>query len=218
MKTNTQISRKRIIPNIIILGISAAVAIGILLFPNIKQELKPTDLSDYSSVSAICELATLKSFYHNVAVYEEEPGNAAKVVNVLLWPFYSKTGYKQFWIEYSGIVETGIDAGQIQINTPNSEGIVEVYVPDAKVLSVDADEESLSMPVTEEGLFAEISAKDQAEAYSAAQSSMRQEAENDQTMLLRAKNNAKLLLERYILNTGRDIGIDYSVKWIDKPR
>ena len=217
MTAETKTSSKNNHSNFIISVICAAVAIGIIYYPGKHQEAKQIDLSEYSSVSAICELATLKSFYHNVAVYEEEPGTGANIVNILLWPFYNKTGYKQFWIEYSGIVETGINAGEIQINSPNAEGIVEVYVPDAKVLSVDADEESLSIPVTEEGLFAEISGKDQAQAYSAAQSAMRQEAENDQSMLMRAKSNAKVLLERYIVNTGKEMGQDYSVKWIDSP-
>ena len=36
---------------------------------------------------------------------------------------------------------------------------------------------------------------------------MRQEAENDQLLLKRAKENAKLLLERYIIETGNEIGL-----------
>ena len=70
------------------------------------------DVSEYSAVSDICELATLRSYYHNVAVYEEKPSGAVKVVSdILTWPFNNllKTGYKQFWLEYSGIVEIGID-------------------------------------------------------------------------------------------------------------
>ena len=46
---------------------------------------------------------------------------------------------------------------------------------------------------------------------------MRQEAENDQDLLIRAKDNAKLILERYIINPGKEMGKEYSVKWLDKP-
>ena len=153
-------------------------------------------------------------------MYEKEPDSGNKFVNdVLLWPFggYTKIGYKQFWLEYSGIVETGIDASQIKINDPDSQGIVEVYVPDAEVFSVYADEASFTQPLSESGWFTTISGKEKTEAFATAQSAMRQEAENDQSLLRRSKENAKLLLERYIINTGKQMGAHYTVKWIDNP-
>ena len=208
------------ISSIIIGVVCAAIAVGILFIPNGKATSNRVDLSEYSSVSAICELATLKSYYHNVAMYEKKPGSGEKFVNdVLFWPFggLTKTGYKQYWMEYSGIVEAGIEAGQIQINSPNAQGVVEVYVPDAKVLNVDADESSFSDPVSEKGLFTTITTEEKAQAYAAAQSSMLQEAENDQSLLTRAKNNAKALLKQYIITTGKEMGANYTVKWISNP-
>ena len=178
------------------------------------------NLSEYSSVNTICELATLRSFYHNVAMYEKEPDGGNKFVNdVLLWPFggYTKIGYKQFWLEYSGIVETGIDASKIKINGPDANGLVEVYVPEAKVFSVYADEASLTEPLSENGWFTTISGKEKTEAFATAQAAMKQEAENDQSLLGRSRENAKLLLERYIVNTGKQMGANYTVKWIDNP-
>lgn len=204
----------------IIAGIICFIAVtGIILFPNINNESKRVNLAEYSTVNTICELATLKSFYHNVAMYEKEPDGGDKFVNdYLFWPFggYTKVGYKQFWLEYSGIVEIGIDASQIQITGPNAQGVVELFVPDAKVLSVYADEKSLSEPLSENGWFTTISGKEKTEAFSTAQSAMRQEAENDQALLRRAKENAKLLLERYIINTGKEMGLNLSVNWVEK--
>lgn len=217
MMENRDSSIKGMLPSVIIGIICFAIVIGVLIIPVKKKSPIKKDLSEYSSINAICELATLKSFYHNVAVYEEGPDTGASIVNTLLWPFYTKAGYKQFWVEYTGIVESGVDAGQIRISSPNAEGVVEVFLPEAKVLNIDADDKSLSNPITEEGMFAEISGEDQVKAYSAAQSSMRQEAENDTSMLTRARNNAKLLLERYIIDTGKMMGVDYSVRWIDTP-
>ena len=196
------------------------IVVGILMLPSAQKTPVPKSFSEYSSVVSICELATLKSFYHNVAMYEKEPDGSDKFVNdVLLWPFggYTKIGYKQFWLEYSGIVETGIDASQIQVNEPNAEAVVEVFIPDAKVLSVYADESTLTEPLSENGWFTTISGKEKAEAFASAQAAMRQEAENDLTLLERAKENAKILLERYIINTGKEMGITYSVVWIEKP-
>ena len=200
--------------------ICLAIAIGILVFP---QKVKPSakiDLSEYSSIEPICELATLKCYYHNVVVYVKNPEGGNKFVNdILLWPFggYVKTGYKQFWMEYSGIVETGIDATLVQISDPDPRGVVNVYIPDATILNVYADEDSLSEPLSEKGLFTNITGKDQTEAFAMAQSEMRQQAENDDSLLRRAKKNAKTLLERYIINTGKLVGADYTVNWVDNP-
>ena len=208
---------------IILSGIVCLAILALVLFiPGKKKEDKTFELSEYSSVSEICELATLRSYYHNVAVYEEKPEGAAKVISdILTWPFNEllKTGYKQFWLEYSGIVEIGIDlkADKILINNPDAGGTVDIYVPDAKVLNVDADQSSFSKPLDETGLFTSITAKERSDAYAAAQENMRQEAENDQALLRRAKNNAKILLERYIVNLGREMGVEYTVNWVDNP-
>ena len=55
------------------------------------------------------------------------------------------------------------------------------------------------------------------DAFATAQNIMRQEADQDQTLLTKAKDNAKLLLEKYIINTGKEMGIDLTVKWIENP-
>ena len=219
MNGNAPSALRKNLPALIAGLICLIAVICILLLPGSRQAAQ-VSLSEYASVSTICELATLKSFYHNVAMYEKEPGGGSKFVNnVLFWPFgsYTKVGYKQFWLEYSGIVEAGIDASQISISGPDAQGVVEVYVPDARVLSVYADEDSLTEPLTERGLFTKISGKEKAQAFSTAQSAMRQEAENDQALLRRAKENAKLLLERYIVNTGAGMGLRLSVRWVDSP-
>ena len=196
--------------------------VTILFFPDGKKD-RPKEIyfSDNASVSAICELATLKSFYHNVVTYEAEPEGVTRVINdIIAFPFGDlvKIGYKQYWMEYSGIIETGIDASQIQINDPDENGVVEVYVPDAKVLSAYADEKSLTDLIAETGWFTTISGKEKTDAFAKTQTQMRQEAERDRAMLLRAKENAKLLLQRFIVNTGKEIGVDLSVRWITKPK
>ena len=78
-------------------------------------------------------------------------------------------------------------------------GIGEIYVPDAHPLSVYADEDSLTEPLTEEGWFTSVTGKEKMETFSTAQNAMRHEAENDQSLLMKAKDNAKVLLEKYII-------------------
>ena len=211
---------RRYVPSIVAGVLCLAAVAGILLFPLNGKDAGTARFSESASVSTICELATLKSYYHNVAMFEEKPEGFNQVLNdVLLWPFggYTKIGYKQFWLEYSGIVETGIDASQIRMNGPDAKGIVEVYVPEARIINVYADESSLTEPLSENGWFTGISGKEKADAFAKAQSAMREEAENDRALLRRAKENAKMLLEQYIVNTGREIGAEYTVQWLDSP-
>lgn len=217
------VTRKDNLPSILVGTICLIIAAAILIVPNNKRDSNPLDISEYSSVSTICELATLRNYYHNVIVYEKKPDSTEKTISdILFWPFNEllKTGYKQFWMEYSGIVEVGIDAkaDHIQINKPNIDGVVDVYIPDAKVLNVDADEDSFSQPLSETGFLATITSEERREAYAEAQSAMRREAENDQALLFRAKNNAKIILEQYIKNVGKEMGVEYTVNWINSPR
>ena len=217
MKENAQLKK---CPVTSIIGIILLVAaLCIQFIPNNKTTASPS-LSDYSSVNAICELATLKSFYHNVAIYEVQPETSNNFLDdVILLPLKNlvNAGYKKLWVEYSGIVEIGIDASQIQIANADQNGIVNAFIPDAKVLNVYADEKTVSKPVTETGMFTTINGEDLSKAFALAQSAMRQEVENDQTLLLKAKNNAKLLMEQYIINTGKKIGVEYTVNWMEHP-
>ena len=204
----------------LIIGVVCICFVLIVLMIPEENAFTSDTLSDSSSINEICELATLKSFYHNVVVYEKEPNGGDKFFNdVFMWPFGNliKKGYKQYWIEYSGIVETGIDATLIQYKLLDSENVIEVYVPDAKVLNVYVDSNSFSDPITEKGLFTDISSRERLQAYSKAQNLMQEEAENDRTLLRKAKENAKTLLKEYYVSFGEKTGVDYTVRWIDDP-
>lgn len=87
----------------------------------------------------VCELATLRYYYHNVSELQNE---ASRLFGY---------GYKKLWMEYGGMVEIGINAHEVVISAPNAEGVVSIYVPEAKVLKVTADKESLSKPITGQG-------------------------------------------------------------------
>lgn len=204
----------------VIIPACIVIVLLILLVPGKSSMPMTANFSEYSSVSAICEFATLKNYYHNVVLYEEEPDGFNKFANDwLAWPFggYTRFGYKQYWLEYSGIVEVGIDASRIQIIGPDAQDTVKIYVPNATVLSVYADESSLTEPITSTGLFTTISGEEKIKAFSTAQTAMRQEAESDHAMLRRAKENAKKLLERYVINTGKATGQNLSVVWLSSP-
>ena len=86
---------------------------------------KETQTADFSGGTSVCELATLKCYYHNVAKAETEASG--------IFAKWLKTGYKKIWTEYSGIIEYGIDISQVTVSEPDKNGVVTVTLPDAQV-------------------------------------------------------------------------------------
>ena len=171
---------------------------------------KTQEISDISTVDKICELATLKCYYHDVAEYEKQAEGLFKYR-----PF--KYGYKKVWIEYDGTVDVGIDVNEVRISEPDRKGVVRIYVPDAKILNVSADKDTMSEPLIDKGIFTTITAEDKNKAFADAQATMQKNAETDAVMLTQAKNNAKELLEQYVINVGEQTGKTYEVEWLEKP-
>ena len=115
-----------------------------------KEEAPKEDLS-LTQMKSICELATLKCYYHNVAKITKEK-------DVLWWDTTA-----ELWIEYSGIVKLGVDITNLDMQVDGSQ--VTITMPKAKVLSCQVDQTSLdkdSYYTNREGLGAEkINADDQ---------------------------------------------------------
>lgn len=168
---------------------------------------KETKTADFSGVTSVCELATLKCYYHNVAKAETEASG--------LFAKWLKTGYKKIWTEYSGIIEYGIDISQVMVSEPDKDGVVTVTIPDAQVLNVDVDENSLGTPLTDTGFLTSITTEEKTTTLAGAQEAMEQQAKENTEMLAQAKARAKTLIEEYIKNVGEGIGEEYTVEWKD---
>lgn len=168
---------------------------------------KETQTADFSGVTSVCELATLKCYYHNVAKAETEASG--------IFAKWLKTGYKKIWTEYSGIIEYGIDISQVTVSEPDKNGVVTVTMPDAQVLNVDVDEDSLGTPLTDTGFLTSITTEEKTTTLAGAQEAMEQQAKENTEMLSQAKARAKTLIEEYIKNVGESIGEEYTVEWKD---
>ena len=97
-----------------------------------------------TQMQTICELATLKCYYHNVAKLTKEK-------EVLWWDTSA-----ELWIEYSGIVKLGVDIANLDMQVDGDQ--VTITMPKAEVLSCQVDQTSLnedSYYTTREGLGAE---------------------------------------------------------------
>lgn len=168
--------------------------------PKVPQNIGPEE----SQMKAICELAVMKCYYHNVAKYTEEDAEG------ILW--WKKD--KKFWIEYSGVVTLGVDVSQVTIEIEDNE--VTITLPEAKVFRCEVDSDSL----TEDSFIvakgsASIDAADEVEALKIAQTRLAEMAANDRTLLANARQQVQNLLEDYISNIGNAVGKEYSIKWID---
>ena len=168
---------------------------------------KETQTADFSGVTSVCELATLKCYYHNVAKAETEASG--------IFAKWLKTGYKKIWTEYSGIIEYGIDISQVTVSEPDKNGVVTVTMPDAQVLNVDVDEDSLGTPLTDTGFLTSVTTEEKTTTLAGAQEEMEQQAKENTEMLSQAKARAKTLIEEYIKNVGESIGEEYTVEWKD---
>ena len=161
---------------------------------------------DFSGVRAVCELSTLKCYYHNVA----KGGSGASG----LFGDILGTGYKKVWTEYDGVVEVGIDVNEVSIGKPGSDGVVEVHVPDAKILSVSVDSKSFSDPVTDTGFLTEVTTEEKTVALQEAQKTMEKIAEQNNAMKKQAHERARSIIEGYVKNVGKEIGESYMIKWV----
>ena len=168
---------------------------------------KETQTADFSGVTSVCELATLKCYYHNVAKAETEASG--------IFAKWLKTGYKKIWTEYSGIIEYGIDISQVTVSEPDKNGVVTVTMPDAQVLNVDVDEDSLGTPLTDTGFLTSVTTEEKTTTLAGAPGTMEQQAKENTEMLSQAKARAKTLIEEYIKNVGESIGEEYTVEWKD---
>lgn len=167
---------------------------------------KKEEEADFSAISSVCELATLKCYYHNVAKSETEASGLFKWLG---------KGYKKIWTEYSGIVELGIDVSKVSVEKPTADGVVKVTIPDAEILSVDLDEDSMSEPLTDTGFMTEITKEEETEALAEAQNHMEETANENGNLLNQAKERAKSLIEGYVKNVGEQIGKEYTVEWVE---
>ena len=165
-------------------------------------EPAPVDMEPKTSqMKAICELAVMDCYYHNVAKYE------LKDAEGFLW----WTKDKNFWIEYSGVVTLGVDVSRVTVEVDGTK--VTISIPAAEVLSCTVDS------LTEDSYIvakdsAAIEAEDEIAAFSVAQADLEATASQDTALLASAQQQAQQLLEDYITNIGKATGKSYSIEWI----
>lgn len=170
-----------------------------------SEQATPDMEPQLSQMKAICDLAVMKCYYHNVAKFNQENASG----------FWLWAKDKHFWIEYSGIVTLGIDTSLVEMEI--SGDTVTITMPEAEVLDCTVDSTSLtkdSFIVDQDS--AKITADDETAAFAEAQNVMRTSAENDRFLLNSARQRAQNLLENYVTTVGNAIQHNYRVKFTDQ--
>lgn len=183
------------------LGIACVLTIALSSFALAGCAEQEQKSADFSGVQSVAELATLKCYYHNVAKTDSEGG-------------WFDIGYKKVWTEYDGIVEVGVDVSQVTIGEPDENGKVQVHIPEAKILDVNVDKDSISDPLVDKGWFTDVATEEKTSAFAAAQNNMKEAAEQNTTILAQARERAKQLIEGYVKNVGTEMGKEYTVEWV----
>jgi hypothetical protein len=164
-----------------------------------KEEIQP----ELSQMKAICELATLECYYHNVAKFKETEKN--------LW--WEET--KHFWVEYEGIVKIGVDTSLITIDI-SEDDTVTISIPPAQVLGCNVDSKTLNKDsFIIDSKSKKITADDQTKAHEQAETKMLNAARSNKSLLLNAQQRAQDLLENYVINIGNCVGKQYKIVWVD---
>ncbi len=160
---------------------------------------------DISQIRSICELATIECYYHNVAKSVKEKGSGLLHIGEV---------ERTFWIEYSGVAKLGIDMSKVTMEIEKEHIII--TIPQAELLGLsDYSFTEDSYISSDDGLNKNpITAQNQTEAVAAANEHIRGLFENDDSMLLRAQDRARKLIENYIKQIGEITDASYQVEWI----
>ncbi len=163
------------------------------------------EVPDFSQIRTICELATLECFYHNVAKSTKEPGTGLSHLG-------EKT--RVFWIEYTGTAKIGIDLAELEMKVDGTN--IVITMPEAKLISCEVtsiDEDDYIS--SEDSWFNKnpITAQEQTEAVEQAQEDMRKNVESNPSLMVRAQERAKTLIQNYITRLGDASGIEFQLVW-----
>ncbi len=187
------------------------IAISMALLTGCEKKDMNKRQPELSQMRTICNLATLETYYHNVAKITDKPVDPG-----LSGLFQRKD--RTMWIEYTGIARIGIDMSKVNMKMDGNK--VTISLPDAEILSIEVDhdiDKSSYYYSEDNALFFknEFTAKDQTTAIADGQKKMRETIENNSQLLMQAQERAKNLIEKYIVELGNISDQKYDIEWID---
>lgn len=172
---------------------------------SVATESTAVNVPDLSQIRSICELATLECYYHNVAKSVKTKGTGLLHV-----------GEKErtFWIEYTGVAKIGIDMSEVKMKMDGMN--VVITIPKAKLINYKVESISKENYISSSDSWFNknpISAEEQTVAVNDAQEEMKSSVEGNTSLLVRAQDRAKTLIENYVTRLGEASGLEYKITW-----
>jgi predicted RNA-binding protein len=131
------------------------------------------------------------------------------------WWIWQDDEEVDFWKEYSGIAKIGIDASKVSMNI--NEDVITISIPEAKILSIDIVDDSLSETYVKSKYKDKITSKKVAEAIDNSQNDIQETIKNNTSLLSNAQERAKKLIQNHIDKISKISGVEYKVEWITIP-
>ncbi len=158
---------------------------------------------EVEDIHAICELATIKCTYNNVAQIDKKKDN-----------IFQKD--RKMWIEYEGEVTIGIDMSKLEIKITGDT--VNIKMPKAEILSIKPIYNTLnekSYITSADGIIVKnkITTEEQEAGIIKGQSEMENAVKKNTALFTRAENKARELIENYITKLSDIIGKEYKTNW-----
>lgn len=154
-------------------------------------------------IHAICELATIKCYYNNVAKIVKKKDNILQKD-------------REMWIEYEGEAILGINMDKVEIEILGDN--INITMPKAEILSIKPNKKTLnkkSYVISEDGVIFKnkITTEDQEEAVKKGQKEMKKAINNNTSLFTQAENKAKELIENYITKLCEITESEYTINW-----
>ena len=139
--------------------ISALIVAGLIIAAflyaksifDVEEETKISSETVESALKEAKELTTLKYHYKNIASFE----NSQQFQGMTI-PFTKKS----FLYTYEGEIHAGVDLEQAKVNINEEAKIINVTLPETKILSHDIDENSVMVYDEKNSIFNPLEMKD----------------------------------------------------------
>ena len=168
-----------------------------------KQELKEANASHTINLrfEDIGELATQVAYFTNVQIIS----NSRNVFGIEV-PFTQN----KYIFSYDGVIRAGVDFTKVEYEIDHEAKKVCITLPEARIMGVDADEDSLRVYDETKNIFTPLKLED----IETSRKKMEEEAENqaiNNGIKEAAYENAKILLRTFLL--GNESLSNYEIVW-----
>lgn len=152
-------------------------------------------------------LVTYQAYYHNVVEYDKKAGTG-------ITHLFEED--RKLFAEYTGTIKLGINLSKVKVKVSSNE--INVFIPKASVIgsaNVDKDDfKPENFIESREGINKNpITADDITAAFDKAQIEMVENASQDEELLSKAQQRAKIIIEENIIQLSGLNQRSYNINW-----